>query len=54
MRDARRQRLIDLLEKAAITHGFELVDVELSGTKVAHVIRVFLDRASGLTIDDLA
>jgi ribosome maturation factor RimP len=54
MRDARRQRLRDLLEEAAITHGFELVDVELSGTKAARVIRVFLDRASGLTIDDLA
>jgi ribosome maturation factor RimP len=50
----RRQRLIVALEAAAVEHGFELVDVELSGTGGTRVVRVLLDRPGGPGIDDLA
>jgi len=46
--------MIDSLEPVAIEHGFELVDVELAGASRAPVLRVFLDKASGLTLDDIA
>jgi len=46
--------MIDALEPAAIEHGFELVDVELAGATRAPVLRVFLDKAGGLTLDDIA
>jgi ribosome maturation factor RimP len=54
VRDERRQKLINVLEAAALAHGFELVDVELGGSGRARVIRVFLDKAGGIGVDDLA
>jgi ribosome maturation factor RimP len=54
VKEDRRQRLIAALEAATVEYGFELVDVELSGTGGARVIRILLDRPGGLGIDDLA
>ena len=48
------QTMIEALEPVAIDHGFELVDVELAGATRAPVLRVFLDKAGGLTLDELA
>jgi ribosome maturation factor RimP len=54
MRDEKRQKLVDALDSAASGNGFELVDVEFSGTGRGRTIRVFLDRAGGLGIEELA
>ena len=47
-------RLTELLEPAAVEHGFELVAVELTGGNRTPVIRVLLDRAEGVTLDAVA
>jgi len=46
--------MIEALEPAAIEHGFELVDVELAGATRSPLIRVYLDRTGGLTLDEIA
>ncbi len=53
MKKAKEQKLIDILESEATSHGFELVDVEFSGSGHSGTIRVFLDKEDGLTIDDI-
>jgi ribosome maturation factor RimP len=47
-------RLTDLLEPKAITEGFELVAVEVAGALRTPIVRVYLDRESGLDIDAVA
>ena len=54
MKNKREQELIALLEPEAMLNGYELVDVELSGQGAHHVLRVFIDRAEGLGIEDIA
>jgi ribosome maturation factor RimP len=45
------ERITALLEPVAAREGFELVAVETAGATKAPVIRVFLDRESGIGID---
>ena len=54
MKSDREQRLIEALEPVALTYGFELVDVELSGSANNRVVRVFLDKEGGIGIEDIA
>jgi len=44
--------LTALLEKTLVGLGFELVDIELS--RSGGMIRVFIDRAGGVTVEDCA
>ncbi len=53
MKTAKEQKLIDILESEALSNGFELVDVEFSGSGHSGTIRVFLDKEGGLTLDDI-
>lgn len=41
-------------KKAAAGRGFEFVHAELAGTKKNLVIRVFIDKPNGVTLDDCA
>jgi len=45
------QTLIELLEPAAIAHGYELVTVEQTGGRHTPVIRVLLDRDGGVDLE---
>ncbi|HEX9093422.1 MAG TPA: ribosome maturation factor RimP [Coriobacteriia bacterium] len=47
-------RVIALLEAQAAAHGFELVTAEFGGQSNAPLVRVYLDRESGLDIDAIA
>jgi ribosome maturation factor RimP len=46
--------LVEALEPVAISHGYELVDVEVVGQGSAAIVRVYLDQPNGLDIDSLA
>jgi ribosome maturation factor RimP len=50
----KEQRLVEALEAVAVTHGLELVDLEIAGVNRARVVRVYLDKEGGLGIDELA
>jgi ribosome maturation factor RimP len=54
MADDKPRRLKGLLEQAATDHGFELVLLEVAGTKANSVVRVFLDHPDGITIEHIA
>ena len=54
MRSRLVQTIIKTLEPVACNHGYELVDVEVAGTTRTPLLRVFLDKATGLGIDDIA
>jgi len=54
MADEKPRRLKSLLERAAADHGFELVLLEVAGSKANSVVRVFLDHADGITIEHIA
>jgi ribosome maturation factor RimP len=47
-------RLTGLLEPRANTEGFDLVCVEVAGPARTPIVRVYLDRESGLDIDAIA
>ena len=42
------------LENAAREQGFELVDLEFASAGRHTILRIYLDRPAGLTLDDLA
>ncbi|MBX3244542.1 MAG: ribosome maturation factor RimP [Acidobacteria bacterium] len=44
----------DLAAKAAAGFGFEFVHAEIGGTKRDLVIRIFIDKPGGITLDDCA
>ncbi len=48
------ERIEAALEPAAASHGLELVAVELGGAKHRAVVRVFLDKEGGITLDEIA
>ena len=54
MRGTKERKLIEALEPLACDNGFELVDVELSGSGGNRILRVFIDKEGGLSIDDIA
>jgi ribosome maturation factor RimP len=47
-----RERLIELIEPWLAGLGYELVELEFSGGRGSATLRVYIDRASGVTIDD--
>ena len=47
-----REKLIELVEPLLAGLGYELVELEFSGGQGSATLRVFIDRASGVTIED--
>lgn len=47
-----RQELMELLEPAAASLGFEVTDLELHLSRGRGLVRVFIDSARGVTVDD--
>jgi ribosome maturation factor RimP len=45
-------KLKGLAEKSAAEHGVELVHLELAGTKRNQVVRIFIDKPGGVTVED--
>jgi ribosome maturation factor RimP len=50
----RSQRVWDVAEPLAAQEGLELVDVEYHAERGGMVLRLFVDRAGGVTVDDLS
>ena len=48
------QKLIALLEPVVVENGFELVDIDLATEQGQRVLRVFIDKDSGVNVDDCA
>jgi len=46
--------LTALLEPLSRDHGFELVAVEIAGAQGSPIVRIFLDKTDGLTLDEVA
>jgi ribosome maturation factor RimP len=49
-----KARLTKLLDAAATERGFELVLLEVAGTRREPLVQVFLDHDGGITIDQIA
>jgi ribosome maturation factor RimP len=49
-----REEVRQLAEPLADEHGYELVDIEQASLGHHRIIRVFLDRPGGVTVDDCA
>jgi len=49
-----REEVRQLAEPLAEEHGYELVDIEQASLGHHRVIRVFLDKPGGVTVDDCA
>jgi ribosome maturation factor RimP len=45
-------RVRSIAEKVAETRGVELVNVEIAGTKRDSVLRIYIDKPEGVTLDD--
>lgn len=54
MRNKKDIQLLEALEAAAALHEFELVDIERTGSGKNSLLRVFIDKPEGLTLDDVA
>ena len=52
MMSSRERRICDLLEPSVTGLGYELVGVEFGQSGARPVLRVFLDRAAGITVGD--
>ena len=53
MKSDKELRLISVLESVASDNGFELIDVELSGSANNRLVRVYLDKEGGIGIEDI-
>lgn len=53
-KDLVSSRVENIATKVAATCGVELVHVEIAGTKRDCVVRIFIDKPDGLTLDDCA
>jgi ribosome maturation factor RimP len=49
-----RERLIALIEPVLARLGYELVELEFAPGRAHGVLRLFIDRAAGVTLDDCA
>lgn len=47
-----RQALVDLVEPAIVSLGFELADLELHLSRGRGLLRIFIDAENGVTVDD--
>ena len=46
------ERVREIAEQAAIDHGVELVHAEVAGPEGSPIVRLFIDKAGGVTHDD--
>ncbi len=46
------ERVREIAEQAAVDHGIELVHAEVAGPEGSPVVRLFIDKAGGVTHDD--
>ena len=46
------ERVREIAERVAASEGFELVDVELHGRGPGAVLRIFLDKPGGISLED--
>lgn len=53
-REETRQKVIDIIEPLLKNEGYELVEVELAGAGKTTVLRLFIDKEGGVTLDDCA
>jgi ribosome maturation factor RimP len=49
---AARDRLVELLDPVVTGMGFEMVDLEVNAGRSGGLLRVFIDSAAGITLDD--
>jgi len=54
MKSNKEIQLLQALEEAACSQGFDLVDLEFAGAGQSTILRIYIDKAEGLTLDDLA
>jgi len=54
MRSKKEKLLLQALETAACSQGFDLVDLEFAGSGQSALLRVYVDKEEGLTLDDLS
>jgi len=54
MRSKKEIQLLQALEAAACSEGFDLVDLEFAGSGKSTVLRIYIDKAEGLTLDEIA
>ena len=54
MRSKKEIQLLEVLEEAALSHGFDLVDLELTGSGRNSLLRIYIDKPGGLSLDDVA
>src|SRR3984893_15476834 len=47
-----RERLIALLEPVLVRLGYELVELEYAAGRSQAVVRIFIDKAAGITVED--
>lgn len=49
-----QQRISDIVEPLLVREGFELVDVEIIGRGPGTIVRIYIDKPGGVTLDDCA
>jgi len=54
MRSKKEVQLLEALEAAAAAQGFDLVDLEFAGSGKSTVLRVYINKADGLNLDEIA
>ena len=54
VRSKKEIQLLEKLEAAAQLHGYDLVDIERTGSGRNSLLRVFVSKEDGLTLDDVA
>ena len=54
MRSKKEIQLLEALEEAALSRGFDLVDIELTGSGRNSLLRIYIDKPGGLSLDDVA
>lgn len=50
--DALKKKIFDLASEVAVDEGFELYDVQILGSGRKTILRIFIDKDGGVTIDD--
>lgn len=53
-REELRKRIIDLVEPLLVREGYELVEVEIIGAGPGTIVRLYIDKPGGVTLDDCA
>ncbi len=54
MREINLEEITKIIEPVVISEGYELVDIEFKRDQVAWVLRLYIDKAGGVTVDDCA